>query len=35
VARPRNADEAGVNRRVEFRLVRVSAEAMTAADFDF
>jgi outer membrane protein OmpA-like peptidoglycan-associated protein len=35
VSRPRNADEAGLNRRVEFRLVRVSAEAMTASDFDF
>lgn len=35
VARPRNPDEAAVNMRVEFRLVRVSAEAMTQADFDF
>lgn len=35
VARPRNPDEAAVNMRVEFRLVRVSAEAMTDADFDF
>jgi len=35
VARPRNQDEAAHNMRVEFRLVRVSAEAMTASDFDF
>lgn len=35
VARPRNQEEAAVNMRVEFRLVRVSAEAMTDADFDF
>jgi len=35
VARPRNPDEAAMNMRVEFRLVRVSAEAITASDFDF
>ncbi len=35
VARPRDGDEAAANMRVEFRLVRVSAEAMTASDFDF
>jgi ABC-type nitrate/sulfonate/bicarbonate transport system substrate-binding protein len=35
VARPRNPEEASENMRVEFRLVRVSAEAMTDADFDF
>jgi ABC-type nitrate/sulfonate/bicarbonate transport system substrate-binding protein/outer membrane protein OmpA-like peptidoglycan-associated protein len=35
VARPRGPDEAALNMRVEFRLVRVSAEAMTASDFDF
>jgi ABC-type nitrate/sulfonate/bicarbonate transport system substrate-binding protein/outer membrane protein OmpA-like peptidoglycan-associated protein len=35
VGRPRAPEEAAVNRRVEFRLVRVSAEAMTASDFDF
>jgi len=35
VGRPRTPEEAAVNRRVEFRLVRVSAEAMTASDFDF
>lgn len=35
VARPRNPQEAAVNMRVEFRLVRVSAEAMTSSDFDF
>jgi len=35
IGRPRTPEEAAVNRRVEFRLVRVSAEAMTASDFDF
>ncbi len=35
VGRPRNQEEAALNMRVEFRLVRVSAEAMTTADFDF
>ncbi len=35
VARPRNPEEASMNMRVEFRLVRVSAEAITASDFDF
>lgn len=35
IARPTNASEAAQNMRVEFRLVRVSAEAMTASDFDF
>ena len=35
VARPRAPEEAAMNMRVEFRLVRVSAEAITASDFDF
>ncbi len=33
IAKPRNADEAAQNRRVEFRLVKVQAEATD--DFDF
>lgn len=35
VAKPANMDEAKKNMRVEFRLVRVAAEAAKAADFDF
>jgi outer membrane protein OmpA-like peptidoglycan-associated protein len=35
VAKPTNADEAAVNRRVEFKIVKVSAEAVTKDDFDF
>ena len=35
VARPMNAEQAAANRRVEFRIVRVPAEAVTADDFDF
>jgi outer membrane protein OmpA-like peptidoglycan-associated protein len=35
IARPHNAAEAAENMRVEFRLVRVSAEAMAPSDFDF
>ena len=35
VAKPRNLDEARQNMRVEFRIVRVAAEAAKAADFDF
>jgi len=35
VAKPSNAAEAAQNRRVEFRLVRVSAETMNESDFDF
>lgn len=35
IAKPRNAEDAGKNRRVEFRLLRVTAEATEAADFDF
>ncbi len=35
VAKPRNMDEAKQNMRVEFRVVRVAAEATKAADFDF
>jgi len=35
IARPRSPEEAANNMRVEFRLVRVSAEAITASDFDF
>ncbi len=33
--KPRNAAEAAENRRVEFLLVRVSAEAQNSTDFDF
>lgn len=35
VPKPSNMEEAGRNMRVEFRLVRVQAEAAKAADFDF
>lgn len=35
VARARNAQEAAVNSRVEFRIIRVSAEATKSTDFDF
>ncbi len=35
VAKPSTPEEAGKNMRVEFRLVRVSAEATKPADFDF
>lgn len=35
VPRPRSMDEARENMRVEFRLVRVEAEAMSESDFDF
>jgi outer membrane protein OmpA-like peptidoglycan-associated protein len=35
VAKPANMDQARQNMRVEFRVVRVPAEATKAADFDF
>jgi len=35
IAKPRNADEAGQNMRVEFRLLRVTAEVSSPSDFDF
>ena len=35
IGRPRNPEEAAENMRVEFRLVRVSAEAIVQSDFDF
>lgn len=35
IAKPRNMAEAEQNMRVEFRLLRVSAEVATEADFDF
>ena len=35
IARPRNLAEARENMRVEFRLVRVDAEALSESDFDF
>lgn len=35
IAKPTNMDEAGKNRRVEFRLMRVPAEAVKPSDFDF
>jgi outer membrane protein OmpA-like peptidoglycan-associated protein len=35
VAKPKNMDEARQNMRVEFRVVRVPAEATKSGDFDF
>ena len=35
LAKPRNMDEAKQNMRVEFRLIRVTAEAVAPSDFDF
>lgn len=35
VAKPVNMDEARKNMRVEFRIIRVAAEAAKPADFDF
>ena len=35
IAKPSNMDEAAKNMRVEFRLMRVTAEAATKSDFDF
>ena len=35
IPRPVNNEQAAENRRVEFRIVRVPAEALTAEDFDF
>lgn len=35
IAKPSNVAEAAQNRRVEFRLIRVSAETMNESDFDF
>ena len=35
IPKPRNLDEAKENMRVEFRIVRVPAEAIEATDFDF
>jgi outer membrane protein OmpA-like peptidoglycan-associated protein len=35
IAKPKNLDEAKENMRVEFRIVRVEAEAITPKDFDF
>lgn len=35
IAKPRNMDEAAQNMRVEFRLLRVSAEVSKPSDFDF
>lgn len=35
IAKPSNMDEARQNMRVEFRLIRVKAEAATQSDFDF
>jgi outer membrane protein OmpA-like peptidoglycan-associated protein len=35
IPKPGNAGEAAVNRRVEFRLVKVSAETLNESDFDF
>ncbi|MFN8740729.1 MAG: ABC transporter substrate-binding protein [Pirellula sp.] len=35
IAKPKNLDEAKENMRVEFRIVRVEAEAITPSEFDF
>jgi outer membrane protein OmpA-like peptidoglycan-associated protein len=35
IAKPRNVGEANQNMRVEFRLVRVTAEPTKQGDFDF
>ncbi len=35
IAKPRNADEAKQNMRVEFRLLRITAEAASPSDFDY
>ena len=35
VAKPANMAEAEQNMRVEFRLIRVAAEAVSESDFDF
>jgi outer membrane protein OmpA-like peptidoglycan-associated protein/ABC-type nitrate/sulfonate/bicarbonate transport system substrate-binding protein len=35
IAKPRNKDEAAKNRRVEFRIIRVSSEAVKDSDFNF
>lgn len=35
IAKPRNIEEAKENMRVEFRIVRVEAEAITPSDFNF
>ncbi|MHC4799313.1 MAG: hypothetical protein ACYTF1_21970, partial [Planctomycetota bacterium] len=35
VAKPRNMQEAATNRRVEFRLIRIEAETISEAGFDF
>ncbi len=35
IAKPRNLDEAKQNMRVEFRIIKVEAEAVSPGDFDF
>jgi hypothetical protein len=35
IAKPRNLEEAKENMRVEFRIVRVEAEAIAPSDFNF
>jgi hypothetical protein len=35
IPKPSNVSEAAVNRRVEFKLVKVSAESISSDDFDF
>ena len=35
IAKPSNLNEAKQNMRVEFRIIRVPAEATNASDFDF
>ena len=35
IGKPKDADEAARNRRVEFRIIRISPEKLTKPDFDF
>ena len=35
IAKPKNAEEAKKNMRVEFRIIKVPAEALKPADFDY
>ena len=35
IAKPRNISEARENMRVEFKIVKVPAEALESTDFDF
>jgi ABC-type nitrate/sulfonate/bicarbonate transport system substrate-binding protein len=35
IGKPRNADQAALNRRVEFRIIKIAPERLTKKDFDF